>query len=124
MAEMPKKAIEDVFSWEVFSESVKEAEKLAREEEFDPLELLTNHYSVLRRYSPILLETFEFNAVTSPRRHFTLIAVLDDGRNDDNPTGEDSVSVALGRWRSTNGTEEPILGIRWNLTNERKLAPG
>ena len=56
------KAIEDVVSWEVFSESVKEAEKLAREEEFDPLELLTNHYSVLRRYSPILLETFEFRA--------------------------------------------------------------
>jgi hypothetical protein len=26
------------------------------------LELLTNHYSVLRRYSPVLLETFEFKA--------------------------------------------------------------
>jgi hypothetical protein len=57
------KAIEEVLSWEVFSESVKEAEKLAREQEFDPLELLTDHYSVLRRYSPILLDTFEFRAV-------------------------------------------------------------
>ena len=61
------KAIEDVLSWEVFSESVKEAEKLAREEEFDPLELLTNHYSVFRRYSPILLETFEFKAAAFPK---------------------------------------------------------
>ncbi len=55
-------AIEEVLSWEVFSQSVKEAEKLAREEDFDPLELLTNHYSVLRRYSPVFLETFEFKA--------------------------------------------------------------
>ena len=55
-------AIEKVLSWEVFSQSVKEAEKLAREEDFDPLELLTNHYSVLRRYSPVFLETFEFKA--------------------------------------------------------------
>jgi hypothetical protein len=45
----PLQAIEEVLSWEVFSQSVKEAEKLAREEDFDPLELLTNHYSVLRR---------------------------------------------------------------------------
>jgi hypothetical protein len=56
------KAIEEVLSREVFSESVKEAEKLAREEELDPLELLTDHYSVLRRYGRILLETLEFRA--------------------------------------------------------------
>ena len=57
------RGIERVLSWEVFSKSVKEAEKLAREEDFDPLELLTNHYSVLRRYSPVFLKTFEFKAV-------------------------------------------------------------
>jgi hypothetical protein len=54
------------------------------------------------------------NAVTSPRRHFTLITVLEDGRTGDNPTGEGNVSVALGRWRSADGAEEPILGVRWN----------
>ena len=59
---------------------------------------------------PYILPT----AVTSPRRHFTLVAVLDDGRTDDNPSGEENVAVALGRWRNGNGTEEPILGIRWN----------
>ena len=54
------------------------------------------------------------NAVTSPRRHLTLVAILDDGRTEDNPSGEDSVSVALCRWRNVGGAEEPILGIRWN----------
>jgi TnpA family transposase len=68
------KAIEEVLSWEVFSESVKEAEKLAREEEFDPLELLTDHYSMLRRYSPIFLETFEFRAAPAA---FALLKAVD-----------------------------------------------
>lgn len=55
-------AIETVLSWDLFSQSVKDAERLARAEHFDPLEMLTDHYATLRRYSPVLLETFEFKA--------------------------------------------------------------
>lgn len=31
-------------------------------EHCNPLELLTDHYATLRRYSPVLLEMFEFKA--------------------------------------------------------------
>lgn len=55
-------AIETVLSWDLFSQSVTDTERLARAEHFDPLELLTNHYATLRCYSPVLLETFEFKA--------------------------------------------------------------
>ena len=55
-------AIETVLSWDLFSQSVKDAERLARAEHFDPLEMLTDHYATLRRYSPMLLETFDFKA--------------------------------------------------------------
>jgi len=52
--------------------------------------------------------------VKSPRRHFTLVAVLDDGKTDDAPGGESSVAVAVGRWRNAEGSDEVVLAIRWN----------
>jgi TnpA family transposase len=60
-------AIETILSWDVFSASVQEAAQLAREETFDPLALLTEHYSVLRRYIPVVLETFEFKAAPAAK---------------------------------------------------------
>ncbi len=59
--------------------------------------------------------------VKSPRRHFTLVAILDDGKTLDNPTGEDSVSMSIGRWKSPDGSEEPVLGIRWNGNNANPI---
>jgi TnpA family transposase len=58
-------AIESVLAWERFVSSVAEAQKLARPADFDYLELLENRYSQLRRYTPKLLETFEFKATTA-----------------------------------------------------------
>ena len=69
-------AIEAILSWETFSESVKEAEKLARDEDFDALSLLTEHYPQLRRYSPILLDTFEFRAAPVASNLIEALAVL------------------------------------------------
>ena len=59
----PFAAIEAIVSWEAFSASVSEAERLARNEDFDALALITEYYPQLRRYAPILLETFEFRPV-------------------------------------------------------------
>jgi hypothetical protein len=42
-------AIEAIVSWDAFSRSVTEAEQLARDEDFDPLSLVTEHYPQLRR---------------------------------------------------------------------------
>ncbi|CAD5988552.1 Transposase for transposon Tn501 (plasmid) [Planktothrix tepida] len=58
-------AIESVLAWSQFISSVAEAEKLARPADFDYLELLSHRYSQLRRYTPKLLETFEFKAVSA-----------------------------------------------------------
>lgn len=66
-------AIETVLSWDLFSQSVKDAERLARAEHFDSLELLTDHYATLRRYSPVLVDTFEFK--TAPAAAALLNAV-------------------------------------------------
>ena len=65
-----------MLSWETFSKSVQEAEKLAREESFDALSLLTEHYPQLRRYSPVLLETFEFRPAPVAADLIKAVAIL------------------------------------------------
>jgi Domain of unknown function (DUF4158) len=58
----PFSAIETVVPWDVFLTSVREAEQLARDENFDSIGLIVEHYGQLRRYAPTFLETFEFRA--------------------------------------------------------------
>ena len=72
----PFEAIERVVSWEQFTQSVQEAEKLARPEDFDYLGLLSNHYSQLRRYTPAFLEAFEFGAAPAARKILDAVEVL------------------------------------------------
>jgi hypothetical protein len=69
-------AIEQIVSWECFIQSVSEAEKLARSEDFDYLGLLGNHYSQLRRYTPTFLEAFEFKAAPAAQKILDAIEVL------------------------------------------------
>ncbi len=69
-------AIEAIVSWEAFSESVREAGQLAREESFDALSLITEHYPQLRRYGPTLLETFEFRPAAVARDLVDAVEVL------------------------------------------------
>jgi TnpA family transposase len=56
----PFAAIESVISWDEFTESVAQAEKLLRDEAFDPLALLTDYFTTLRKYAPAFLEAFQF----------------------------------------------------------------
>ena len=57
---------------------MREAEQLARDEDFNPLSLLTEHFSQLRRYGPTLLEAFEFNPAPVAREP---IEAVRRGRN-------------------------------------------
>ncbi|MGF6936027.1 hypothetical protein OKW41_005189 [Paraburkholderia sp. UCT70] len=57
----PFVAIEAIMPWDQFAETVKDAEKLARTEDFDHLVLVGAHYQQLRRYAPVFLDTFEFS---------------------------------------------------------------
>jgi len=51
----PFAAIEAIIPWDVFSESINEAEQLAQPEEFDYLALVGDGFNQLRRYTPTLL---------------------------------------------------------------------
>jgi TnpA family transposase len=72
----PFAAIEAVVPWASFSASVKEAEELARDEDFSALSLIGEHYPQLRRYSPALLETFEFRPASVARSLVDAVALL------------------------------------------------
>ncbi len=61
----PFAAIEAIIPWDVFSESINEAEKLAQPEEFDYLSLARSGYNQLRRYTPLLLEILTMNAAST-----------------------------------------------------------
>ena len=58
----PFKALENLFSWELFVSSVEEAQELARPSDYDYLDLLEKRFYFLRRYTPKLLEILEFKS--------------------------------------------------------------
>lgn len=72
----PFAAIEAIISWEAFSESIMEAEKLAQPEDFDYLALVGDGFSQLRRYTPTLLKALPMRAAPAARSVLTAIEVL------------------------------------------------
>ena len=72
----PFSAIETVVPWDVFMTSVREAEQLARDEDFDSIGLIVEHYGQLRRYAPTFLETFEFRAAPAAQEIIEGIEIL------------------------------------------------
>nr|WP_269321115.1 Tn3 family transposase [Fischerella sp. PCC 9605] len=80
-------AIESVIPWERFVATVLEAEKLAYPYAFDYLDHLDNHYSYLRQYTPLLLESFEFQAA----KPYTSITQAIDVLRQLNETGQRTV---------------------------------
>ncbi len=72
----PFAAIETVVPWDVFSESINEAEKLAQPEDFDYLSLIGDGFNQLRRYTPVLLESLTMKAAPSARDLLAGVDVL------------------------------------------------
>jgi TnpA family transposase len=70
----PYAAIEAIVPWDQFEASVAQAEELSRDEQFDPLVLVTDYFPTLRKYVPSFLATFEFRG--APSAH-ALLAGLD-----------------------------------------------
>ena len=58
----PFAAIESVLPWDVFVDSVNEAQQLAQPEEFDFLSYLGASYAMLRRYTPKFLNVLKLRA--------------------------------------------------------------
>jgi Tn3 transposase DDE domain len=63
----PFAAIESVISWDAFTQSVTEAQKLSQPEDFDYLHRIGDRYSQIRRYAPALLEALRLKAAPAAR---------------------------------------------------------
>jgi TnpA family transposase len=72
----PFAAIEAIIPWDLFSESINEAEKLAQPEDFDYLALVGDGFNQLRRYTPALLETVSLKAAPAARDLLAGVEVL------------------------------------------------
>jgi hypothetical protein len=74
----PFDAITAVIPWDRFRASVAEASVLARSEEFDPYQLLGEHYAGVRRWTPAFLATFTFQGVPAATSLLRAIDLLRD----------------------------------------------
>ncbi|RQW83662.1 MAG: Tn3 family transposase, partial [Geobacter sp.] len=72
----PFAAIEAIISWDVFSESINEAEKLAQPENFDFLSLAGDSFNQLRRYTPTLLDSLPMKAAPPARELLAGVEML------------------------------------------------
>ena len=74
----PYEVLESVLPWERFVESVAEAEDLALPAAFDYLEHIQDYYSKLRKYTPLLLDSFDFSAAPPGEPLLEALEVLKD----------------------------------------------
>lgn len=75
----PFQTIENsVMPWEKLILSGEEANKLARPIDFDYLDLISNKYSYLRKYTPTLLNCFEFKSNNAAKPIIEALNVIND----------------------------------------------
>ena len=106
----PYAAIEAVIPWSAFAQSVTDAAQLAQPATFDHLHLVADHHSMLRRYTPELLDVLRLKAAPAAQ------AVLDaiDVVRRMNATGSrkvpDNAPIAFvkARWKALVITREGI----------------
>jgi TnpA family transposase len=106
----PFAAIEAIIPWDIFSESIAEAEKLAQPEDFDYLALVADSFNQLRRYTPTLLESLNMKAAPAARDLLAGVEVLKSMNEnqarkvpDDAPT-----SFVRKRWKNLVHTPEGL----------------
>lgn len=106
----PFAAIEAIIPWDVFTESVTEAQTLAQPENFDFLSLIGDGFSQMRRYTPIFLDALKMKAAPTARDLLAAIDVLKEMNvqhsrkvPDDAPT-----SFVRKRWETLVNTPEVV----------------
>jgi Tn3 transposase DDE domain len=69
-------AIESILSWDAFSASVSEAQKLAQPEDFDFLYRIGENYATLHSYAPHFLDALKLRAAPAAKKVLDAIALL------------------------------------------------
>jgi hypothetical protein len=72
----PFVAIERVIPWDVFTQSVTEAEKLAQSEDLDYLQHVGDGYTQIHRYAPTFLEVLQLKAAPAAREILDAVETL------------------------------------------------
>ncbi len=106
----PFAAIEQIVSWNDFARTVSEAEELEQPEDFDFLGLISNGFPQMRRYTPALLELFDFRAAPAARPLVEVIEILRAMNRDKNRSVPQNAPLEWinQRWRPYVVTDEGI----------------
>jgi TnpA family transposase len=95
----PFVAIEQILPWAKFESTVTEAQTLAEPEQFDSLGLLNNRYASMRKFTPMLLANFEFQAAPGTTDLLQAISILGDMNTTGKRTLPDKVPTSFVRPR-------------------------
>ncbi|EJE7372439.1 Tn3-like element TnEc1 family transposase, partial [Shigella dysenteriae] len=76
--EDPWLAIEKILPWPEFIASLEETRHLARKNNFDPLHIITEKYSTLRKYAPRMLSTLQLVATPAAQALADVLLVIKD----------------------------------------------
>lgn len=76
--EDPWLAIEKILPWPEFIASLEETRHLARKNNFDPLHIITEKYSTLRKYAPRMLSTLQLVATSAAQALADALLVIKD----------------------------------------------
>ena len=113
----PFAAIESVISWDAFTQSVTEAEKLSQPEDFDYLHRIGDSYSQVRRYAPALLDVLRLKAAPAARDILKAVEML-KALNTDNTRKvpiDAPTSFVKKRWESLVFTADGVDRRFWEL---------
>ncbi|HVJ48984.1 Tn3 family transposase [Desulfitobacterium sp.] len=97
----PYVALEAVLPWDRLIASVEEAKQLARPVDYDYLDLLEKKFYVLRKYTPTLLTSLEFNSTKSAEPLMKAVETIKDmNENGKRKVPEDApVEFLSNRWQ-------------------------
>lgn len=106
----PYAAIESIIPWEDFAQSILEMEQLGQPKSFDHLYLVSEKFSMLRRYTPAFLDVLKLRNAPAAKGVLDAIEVL-RSMNDDSarkvPVDAPTAFIKP-RWKSLVVTEEGI----------------
>ncbi|MBU0505358.1 Tn3 family transposase, partial [bacterium] len=72
----PFDAIEAIIPWDVFKQTVTEAEKLSTTEDFDYLHRIGDNFSQVRRFSPAFLEAIKLKAAPAAKDLLDAVEII------------------------------------------------